>query len=178
MSALVIAALLAAAAVVIVPWYVRRMERDAELYAVWQDRFFEKFDLILDNKDSPREVVEIAVLFGDCMRNSRLLSRLVWSIVSGGARYAAKPRGNVDFAKLPPKVAADLSLMIVAWLHAISHTAVLRGLLLRNLMFPIFKRLNGAEANLGDVDQAVARPFGETVISVAKPKAHRRLVPA
>ncbi len=179
MSELVIvAALLAAAAVVVVPWYVRRMERDAELYAIWQDRFFEKFDLLLDNKQTPPEVLEIAVMFGDYMRNSRFLTQLVWSIVSGGARYTSKPRNRVDFEKLPPKVAADLALMIVAWLHALSHTAVLRGLLLRNLMFPIFKRPNGAEQSLGEVDQAVARPFSETVISVAKSRHSRPLVPA
>jgi hypothetical protein len=169
MSELIIVLIVAATLIATVPLYVRRLNQDAQAYAVWQDRFFNVFDRLLDNKDTPQVIIKVGLSLGESMRNRRLLTSLLWSILSGGARQPHQKEEST-IRSLPARVEEDFLLLIVAWLHALSHTGVVRGYLLRNLMFPIFKRINGEEQNLRDVDQGAVRPYGETVFSVVRHK--------
>jgi len=170
---LILLAILAAISVVVVPWYVARLASDADKYCVWQERFFQKFDLLMQDENTPAEFLEMAVLFGDHLRDRRVPRLFLWAMVSGQAR-ARKRDGDLkrsDFSpEIPERTVMEFCLMGVAWFHAISYTSVITGRLMRNLMFPLFRRVADEEEkpDLKKMETGDARPFMELFISLLK----------
>lgn len=166
-------AVIAVLSALVVPWYVRRLKRDAELYAIWQQRFFDKFDLVANAEAATPEMLNTALLFGKTMRNRKVVWMMVKAILTGEARKPSGPR-SLDMSNVPAKLVMDYSLMVVAWFHALSHTAVIRGWMMRNLMFPVFRDLNDMNGDSGKVppiQEAELRPYRE-VATASLPKRH------
>jgi hypothetical protein len=168
---LLLAAILATVSAVVVPWYVRRLASDADNYAMWQDRFFNKFDLLVQDENVTAELLEMAILFGDHLRDRRMLRRLLWLILSGKARAqkaGVLPEG-ADLNSLPERTAIEFCLLGVAWFHALSYTSVIGGRLLRNVMFPIFRKVAGDDKPpTNKAETADARPFMGVIISLLR----------